>query len=592
MGSSVDELGNIWMLSFECASVRACGSVGQSVHGLSRELTARGANIKVLMPAHGANKDKALKNRLNLKEHELVVKGRLKQREFLPYKHSWSYKIAVETGRIDGAEIVLFKGLNRATSDILDDPVLYRPGKVEDKACLFARGVSGFLKYRIERSLPPPNIIHIHNDQTVPAGIQAKQILENNGFRVGMVFTVHELYKTMVSWPYLDRSWCGLKNMKHPVSLEGGRQELSHKQLLRKARRRMESFGAMESHLLTAVSEDFLKNVLEFVGPSCEHKTMVAWDGCDWNYDSLWTEALANFGEDVKKRLVVAVVKRFQMRKYLLTSLLGNLPPEEPTFDCEEIAQEVYKLTKEPFLGKGRVAPFSGDGPMVLLKARVRKQGELDSFLRSVPKVLQLVPDVRFLLLLRPTYESLHLIRKFSNLSMRYKENMRILFGSVNSIYRLAHLVSSIYVAPESGQPLTAGVLEAMASGNPCVCPKFGGLHGKVIDIRDDLTTGTGILVPPGDPDELANAVASLINIVSVSETLLRDGGIQRTELEEKTNKISFSLARTVVMEDPSYGLTLRENAMQHVSKNFRWNKVAAMTINCYRKALGTAATL
>ena len=592
MESSIDKLSNIWMLSFECASVRACGSVGQAVYNMSRELAAKGANVKVLMPSHGASKDTVVKKRLNLKEHELVVKGRLSQRKFLPYKQPWSFKIAIESGRIHGTEIILFKGLNKATSNILDDPVMYRPSKVEDKACLFARGVSGFLGYYLERNFSPPDIIHIHNYHAVPAGTKAKQILENNGFKVGTVFSVHDLYKTVISWPYLDRGWCDLRNMKHPVSLEGRIHEFSHKQILRKARRRMESFGAMESDILTAVSEDFLKHVAKFVGPLCEHKARVAWNGCDWNYESLWTEALANFGDAVKKMLNVPVVRRFQMRKYLLTSFLGNLAPDEPRFDCEEIAQEVSRLNKEPFLRNGRVTPFSGDGPMVLVKARIGKKSGLDMFFRAVPKILGLVPDVRFLLLLFPTSESLNVIRKFSKLSMRYKENVRTLFGRVDSIYRLAHLVSSIYVAPESERPFSIDVLEAMATGNPCVCYRFGGVQEQVVDIRDDLTSGTGILVSPGDPNELADAVVSLISIVSLSETLLRDGKIQRTELEEKTDKVSYSLARMLAIEDPSYGLTLRENAIQHIAKNFRWSKVVDMTIDCYRMALDTVTTL
>ncbi len=131
-----------------------------------------------------------------------------------------------------------------------------------------------------------------------------------------------------------------------------------------------------------------------------------------------------------------------------------------------------------------------------------------------------------------------------------------------------------------------------MATGNPCVCCRFGGVQEQVVDIRDDLTSGTGILVSPGDPNELADAVVSLISIVSLSETLLRDGKIQRTELEEKTDKISYSLARMLAIEDPSYGLTLRENAIQHIAKNFRWSKVVDMTIDCYRMALDTVTTL
>jgi glycosyltransferase involved in cell wall biosynthesis len=52
------------------------------------------------------------------------------------------------------------------------------------------------------------------------------------------------------------------------------------------------------------------------------------------------------------------------------------------------------------------------------------------------------------------------------------------------------------------GIPLT--ILEAMATGLPVVATRVGGIPEVVVDRQ------TGLLVPPGQPESLANAIAEL----------------------------------------------------------------------------------
>ena len=62
----------------------------------------------------------------------------------------------------------------------------------------------------------------------------------------------------------------------------------------------------------------------------------------------------------------------------------------------------------------------------------------------------------------------------------------------------------AVYVLPSSWEAFPIGVLEALACGVPQVATDVGGT-------REAVTPETGILVPPRDPDALADAVLELL---------------------------------------------------------------------------------
>jgi len=62
---------------------------------------------------------------------------------------------------------------------------------------------------------------------------------------------------------------------------------------------------------------------------------------------------------------------------------------------------------------------------------------------------------------------------------------------------------AEVFVLPSQWEARALVVQEAMAAGTPVVATDVGGLH--------DLVTGTGLLVPPGDPAAIASAVDSIL---------------------------------------------------------------------------------
>jgi glycosyltransferase involved in cell wall biosynthesis len=75
---------------------------------------------------------------------------------------------------------------------------------------------------------------------------------------------------------------------------------------------------------------------------------------------------------------------------------------------------------------------------------------------------------------------------------------------------------AEVFVLPSQWEARALVVQEAMAAGTPVVATDVGGLH--------DLVAGTGLLVPPGDPEALAKATDRVLADPGVREQLARLG--------------------------------------------------------------------
>lgn len=575
---------NVWILSFECAGIVKVGGLGEAVYNIAKHLANRGFKVTLFMPSHGAHTNPELTKKLQLEKSNLVIKGIIGDKTFLPYRAPFQYKIGIYEGVLDNFRVTLFHGLNAITSKILDDAIVYRATQIEDKALLLARGISGYIDHLQTSEGDFPDIIHAHDYHSIPAAVLAKQKLEEYNHKTAMVLTIHLLSNKKVSWQYLGESWCGLKNKTHPVYLDGAKNMLSHKQLLKKAKLKLETFGAMEAHILSSVSQNYLKDeVLPQIGKHCEEKATFHWNGCDWNFEVMLQEVLENFGADIRK--VSAKTQRYELRKYFLTEALGSLENEEPILDEGKVKETVYGLKYAPFCGRGKVKSFSEDGPMILMTGRLTKQKGVDILFKAMPHIVKRFPNVKFILLLLPVEDETDLILKIAKPARKYSNSVRIIFGKTPSIYALAHLASDIFVCPSRWEPFGIMALEGMATGNPVIATAIGGLKEIIIDAREHPQKGTGILVPKNDYKDLAVAISSLLAIMQISEKLQRENRIDHTNLNELTRRIAYKNLRKIVVKQPSYGQKLRENAIRRVKETFRWNKVIDMVIEAYEKA-------
>lgn len=583
---------SVWIFSFECAGVVKVGGLGEAVYNIARHLANRGLEVTVFMPSHGVSKKPDIKEKLALREVKMPIEGKVKGKSFLPYRYPFGYNIGIQAGSLNGFKLVLFHGLNNAATQILDNETVYRSNLIEDKSLLLARGVSGYVEHLRDLKEELPDVVHAHDYHAVPAAIMAEQKLEQYNHKAALVFTVHLLSSKKCSWSYLGEDWCGVENRSHSVYFYNKWVEMSHRAALKKAGFKLESYCAIESHVLASVSQNYLQDeVIKRIGQGCEGKTAFHWNGCDWDYGKMLEEAVRRFGDDIRSTLGVRQIKRRDLRKYFLTKAIGNLRPEEPVLEEERVRETVSAFKGKPFVKNGRLEPFNEDGPMVLMTGRLAEQKGVDILFKAMPYVLEEVPKTKFVLLMLPLEDEINLINQSARLMSKYPQALRVVFGKSPSIYSLAHLSSDVFVCPSKWEPFGIMALEAMATGNPVVATAVGGLKEIVIDVNQNLENGTGILVPRNDYESLGRALSSLLATMQISEISQETVETGRQQAQDFSMAISSDSLKEAVLKQPSYGFRLRENATRRIETTFRWSRTIEMVIKAYEKAIKLAAS-
>lgn len=588
---------NLWVFSFEYAGIKKVGGLGEVPANQTKWLSNK-YNITLFMPSHGAHLNEDTATKLNLKQSELTLTTALNA---LPYNlgdAKETIELGYYEGRINGVKTVLIAGKNQFSSKILEDPVVYAPDTVTGKFILFSLAMKHYIKKVIETNPEDvPDIIHCHDHHAVPAMISVRQQLNAADKDAATVITIH-----LLTWPRksLGFLWdCGVENNEMELYIENGVRKVTVNELYEMCKSEqmkypsLEKIGAVFSDIVTSVSENYLINniINNLGGRLISTKSDFFWNGCDWDYKKMKSDANEKFAEELKMLNNKHPYRRDILRKFILTKGLSELPAREPVVDSIKVKKFLSaELTEFPYRKdpdgsySGKIESFPNDGPLIMMTGRLSKMKGIDTLLNAVPTVLKKHPKAKFVLFLIPSEFSLNELRDYLNMAGQFTENVRILFGKVYSMFFPIHLSADIYCCPSRWEPFGIIALEAMISRVPVVTTRVGGLQESVIDIRENPTDGTGLLTPVDAPYALAQNLIDLISVMEIARVNETES-VEENEIAKLLDKIINPVLRKLVSENHDYGVKIRNNCGRRVENTFRWKHVSKKLVDIYTKA-------
>lgn len=178
-----------------------------------------------------------------------------------------------------------------------------------------------------------------------------------------------------------------------------------------------------------------------------------------------------------------------------------------------------------------RVDMRLGEGPVVLLPARLEPRKDHATFFKAAQLVLRQHPDAQFLLAGdgEPTYRA-----SLEKLAAPLGQSLHFL-GSRNDVPALMAL-ADLVVLSSTTEGLGLVLLEAMRARRPVVATRVGGVPEIVVD------QVTGLLVQPGAPDQLAAGMLELLGNSRLSARM-GEAGRKRVEAEFTVDRMAEKMA-------------------------------------------------
>jgi glycosyltransferase involved in cell wall biosynthesis len=179
------------------------------------------------------------------------------------------------------------------------------------------------------------------------------------------------------------------------------------------------------------------------------------------------------------------------------------------------------------------------DSRMIFFVGRLVYEKGVQTVIEAMPRVLERVPDVRFLIAGTGPHMN-HLKSQVTELGLG--EKIKFLGFVENTKLYNFYSCADFTVVPSIYEPFGMVVLEAMAAGSPVIVADTGGLKETVVH------EATGLTFKPGNPESLASAIIR-------------------------------------VLEDPSLAGRLRQDAREFIGDKFSWDRIGRNTLEVYGRA-------
>lgn len=215
-----------------------------------------------------------------------------------------------------------------------------------------------------------------------------------------------------------------------------------------------------------------------------------------------------------------------------------ELPDDKITIIPNGIEYDLFKIDHD--LERLRRQFVYPDSRMVFFVGRLVYEKGVQTVIEAMPKVLEEVPDLCFLVAgTGPHARALQIMIEELGLGQKIKMLGFVEADFLAKFYKCA----DITVVPSIYEPFGMVVLEAMVAGSPVIVADTGGL--KEIVVHEE----TGLCFKPGNPDSLAQAMIRVLK---------NDG-----------------LARQLTMD-----------AQRFIGEKYNWGRIARHTMEVYRRSI------
>lgn len=508
-----------------------------------------GYNVKILTPSHGFEL---------FDEHE----------ELYIYRDPITNDILrIYSYRKPRVEHIVFDG------GLLSYPEVYSPKYLLPKVLQWARVIKYYALMELDHGIKPV-VIHGNDWHSVPAMILLNNLYTSISAATRFYYQIHLLSRTKLGY----REITDLLGTSPDHQVRGAYGIKSIREYYELSRGYVDRLGALLADKVLTVSRDYLREVLRRIGLDLESRADYIPNATTWNLDDVLPRVCKIHGEIASycNRESVLGRERKKLREYLLLKALGRLGVNEPVIEDPETRELLKRVDYPPFRGDGKVEAFSSDGPLVLVTGRVSRQKGLHILAKSLDLIVSRLPSIRVLFVVLPVWGSIDLVRELIELSIIYRENVRVVFGKVPSIYELAYIACDVTAVPSIYEPFGLVALEAMAMGAPAVVSRTGGLAETVLDIREYGAKGTGMHVKPGDYEELA---AVLTDALLYIETVYHTPWTR--EWYKLVNSVENNVLGDLLLSNPNAPLLNRRSSIIRASE-YSWKSSASKAIKIY----------
>ena len=142
---------------------------------------------------------------------------------------------------------------------------------------------------------------------------------------------------------------------------------------------------------------------------------------------------------------------------------------------------------------------------LIVVVSRLARMKGIEQFLDAAAALKPRYPDARFLIVGETSPPDPAYLRQLQDLSRAHGLGDVLTFTGLRSDVPAMLGAADVAVMPSLNEALSNVLLESMAAGAPVVATRVGGTPEALIDGE------TGLLVPPGDTEAIAVAVARLL---------------------------------------------------------------------------------